>query len=162
MTISQKEAVFNAVCSVVGQDSFDEAVSLTKEQRSEVINIVAEGLQQGEVNFSEQAQAKHDTFEKVQKYTNGLLTNWLNKDLRLNGNIPHQIKNPGSRAGSGDSVLRELRKLRSTITDAQQQAAVDIEIDKRLAQIQAEKAKKVEIDMDLIPEELRALVNSSI
>lgn len=156
--LNQRTAVFNATCSVLEQDSFDEAVQPTKEQRAAIIEIVAEGFTNGEVELSDTARAKYDTPAKIKTYTNGLVSNWHRKDLKLNGNVKHTIKNPGSRAGSGDKVVRELKKLKSTFTEQDQIAACDAEIEKRMAVIKAEKAKNVEIDMSLIPEDLQALL----
>lgn len=156
--MNQKEAVFSAVCQVTGQDSFDSAIELTKDQRAEVISIVAEGFANGEVEMKDEARKKHDTEAKLRTYTNGLVSNWLRKDKRLNGGVKYEIKNKGSRAGSGDKVIRELKKLRSTLTDEAQIAAVDAEIEKRLATVKAEKAKSVEIDTSLIPQDLLDLV----
>ena len=157
--LNQKTAVFNTVCQVLGQDSFDGAVELTKEQRQQVIAIVAEGFYNGEVELSQNAAEKYDTIEKLKGYSNGLVSNWLRKDTRLNGGSKYEAKNPGSRAGSGDTVVRELKRLRSTLTDPSQIATVDQEIEKRLEAIKVEKAKKVEINADLLPEDLRALVS---
>ncbi len=157
---NQKEAVFSAVCATLGQESFDSAVELSSEQRAQVIEMVAEGFAAGEVEMSDAARAKHDSESKIKTYTNGLVSNWLRKDKRLNGNVKHTIKNPGSRAGSGDPVVKNLKLLKSTLTDESQIAAVDAEIEKRLAAIKAEKAKSVEIDTSLIPEDLLDLVNS--
>lgn len=157
--LNQKTAVFNTVCQVLGQDSFDGAVELTKEQRQQVIAIVAEGFYNGEVELSQNAAEKYDTIEKLKGYSNGLVSNWLRKDTRLNGGSKYEAKNPGSRAGSGDKVVRELKRLRSTLTDPSQIATVDQEIEKRLEAIKVEKAKKVEINADLLPEDLRALVS---
>lgn len=156
--LNQKTAVFNATCSVLEQESFDSAVQATKEQRAAIIEIVTEGFANGEVELSPKAAAKYDTTAKLKGYTNGLVSNWHRKDLRLNGDIKHTIKNPGSRAGSGDAVVRELKKLRSTFTEQGQIDAVDVEIEKRMAVIKAEKAKDVEIDMSLIPEDLQELL----
>jgi len=156
--LNQKNAVFAAICSVTDQESFDSAVELTKEDRASVIEIVAEGFANGEVELKDESRAKYDTDAKLKTYTNSLVSNWVRKDKRLNGGVQHAIKNPGSRAGSGDSVIRELKKLRSTFTEQDQIDAVDTEIEKRMATIKAEKAKDVEIDMSLIPEDLRALL----
>ena len=155
---NQKNGVFNAVCSVTEQETFDSAVELTKEQRNTVIEIVAAGLSAGEIELSEAAREKFDTDAKMKTYTNGLVSNWLRKDKRLNGGVQHQIKNPGSRAGSGDKVVAELKKLRSTFTEPDQIAAVDHEIEKRLTKIKVERAKSVEIDMSLIPDDLKDLL----
>lgn len=157
--LNQRSAVFNAVCEVLGTDSFDGAVELSKEDRKSVIAIVANGFFNGEVELSQSAAEKYDTVEKLKTYTNGLVSNWLRKDTRLNGGTKYEAKNPGSRAGSGDSVIRELKKLRSTLTDPSQIATVDAEIEKRMATIAAEKTKKVTINPDLLPEDLRSLVS---
>jgi len=156
--LNQKNGVFAAVCSVTEQDSWDHAVELTKEQRDSVIEIVTQGFMNGEIEMKDQSKEKHDTEAKIRTYTNGLVSNHLRKDLRLNGNVPYAAKNPGSRAGAGDSVIKELKKLQSTMTDPTQVQLVQDEIDKRLATIKASKAKDVEIDMSLIPEDLRALL----
>lgn len=162
--VSQKEGVYNAITSFC-QDSgihFEDGMKFepTKEQRSTIVEMVAVAMQDGQVQLSDEARAKYDDFGKLKSYCNGLVSNWLRKDKRLNGNTTYEIKNPGSRAGSGDPVIKELRKLLKTLTDADHKAAVQEEIDQRLAAIQAEKAKSVEIDLDLIPEELKSLVNS--
>ena len=156
---NQKEGVFNAVCAVTEQESFDGAVTLTKEQRASVISIVTEGLVSGDIDMTAAAREKHNDEAKMRTYTNGLVSNWLKKDLRLNGNEPHKPKNPGSRAGSSDAVIKNLKALKSTLSNPEQIAAVDAEIDKRLATLKAEKTKTVEIDINLIPEDLRDLVN---
>lgn len=161
--LNQKEGVFQAVCSVTEQDvglvSFEGAVTLTKEQRATVIEIVTTGLSVGEIEMSAAARTKYDDDAKMKTYTNGLVSNWLKKDKRLNGGVKHAIQNPGSRAGSGDKVIKELRKLASTLTDPAQVVAVTNEIDKRLATLKAEKTKNVEINMDLIPDDLKELIN---
>ena len=155
---SQKESVFQAVIGVVGE--FEGAVSLTKDQRGEVVALVTQSILDGETEFSDSARAKYDTADKVKSYVVGMVNNWLRKDTRLNGGSKYEPKNPGSRAGSSDPVIKELRKLLSTLTDEDQRDAVQAEIDARLATIQAEKAKtKVqEINLENIPEHLRALV----
>lgn len=156
--LNQKNGVFAAVCSVTECESWDSAVELTKEQRDSVISIVTQGLIDGNIEMSDKARVKYDTEEKMKKYTPGLVSNHLRKDLRLNGDIPHEPKNPGSRAGSGDVVIKELKKFQSTFTDPEQIESVQVEIDKRLAVLKSEKMKDVEIDMSLIPDDLKELL----
>jgi len=155
---NQKEAVFSAVCSVLDQDSFDSAVELTREERATVIEIVTQGFTSGTVEFSDSAKAKYDSESKIKAYTNGLVSNWLRKDKRLNGGVQHTISNPGSRAGAGDPILKNLKLFKSTLTDAEHIAAVDQEIEKRMQQLKAERVKKVDIDLSLIPAELQDLI----
>lgn len=157
--MNQKEGVFSAVVGIVGDWDKDQACPITSEQRKQVIEQVTEGLLHGEIELSESARAKYDTADKMRKYVNGLVSNWLRKDKRLNGNEEYQIKNPGSRAGAGDDVIKELRKLRSTFSKGSDEyQAIDDQIEKRLEQLRTEKAKTVTIDIDKIPEELRHLV----
>lgn len=157
--MKQNDAVFQAVCSVLDSKSFDSAVVLSKEQRDSVVSIVTEGLMSGAVDFSNEAKAKYDTEAKVKSYTTGMVSNHLRKDKRLNGNTKYEIKNPGSRAGSGDDQLKALKTLRSTITDEATLAEIDEAIASRAAEIQASKQKTVVINPDAIPEHLRHLLS---
>ena len=156
---NQKEAVFSAVCSVLDQDSFDEAVELSSTQRASVIQIVTEGFLSGRVEFSDSAKAKYDTESKIKTYTSGLVSNWLRKDKRLNGNVQYQTGNPGSRVRSSDPILKNLKLFKSTLTEPEHIEAVDQEIEKRMEQIQAERVKKVDVDFSLIPAELQDLIS---
>lgn len=116
------------------------------------------GFTNGTVELSAEAAAKYDTEAKLKSYTQGLVSNWLRKDVRLNGGSKYETKNPGSRAGSGDDTVKALRALRSTLTNADQIAEVEMEIAARIAAFKASKTPKVEINAELIPENLRHLV----
>ena len=155
---NQKEAVFSAVCSVLQQDSFDSAVELTREERAMVIEIVAQGFTSGTVEFSDSAKMKYDSESKIKTYTSGLVSNWLRKDKRLNGNVQYQTGNPGSRVRSSDPILKNLKLFKLTLTEPEHIEAVDQEIEKRMEQIQAERVKKVDVDLSLIPAELQDLI----
>ena len=157
--MKQVEAVFQAVCAIRGVEGFDEKVVLTKEEKSKVIEMVTRGLMSGDVDFKPESRAKHNTYELVKKYTGGLVDNHLRKDKRLNGDTEYVAKNPGSRTGSQDSVLKNLKLLKSTVKDAESIAAIDEEIAKRLEAIG--KPKTVTIDISKIPEELRHLIPSA-
>ena len=155
---NQKEGVYQAVCAVTEQDSFDSAVELTSDERASVVQIVTHGLMSGEIEFSDSAKAKYDTEAKARGYTSGLVSNWLRKDKRLNGGVQHTIGNPGSRAGAGDPILKNLKLFKSTLTDPEHIAAVDAEIEKRQVALKAERTKKVDIDLSLIPDDLKDLI----
>jgi len=81
---------------------------------------------------------------------------YLRKDKRLNGGEKYEIKNPGSRAGSGDDMLKALKALRSTLTDDDAIASIDEAIDNRIAELSV--VKKVTIDPESLPEHLRHLI----
>jgi hypothetical protein len=159
--MSQKQSVFVAVCDVLNEPNINREVELTKEQRGEVINLVTDSIVEGETEFSAEAKAKYHSRDLVKGYVNGMVGNWLRKDLRLNGGSKYQTKNPGSRAGSGDEVLKNLKALKATLTDKEHLEAVDAEIAKRTEEIAAAKAKTVTINVDKIPEALRHLIKAS-
>jgi hypothetical protein len=159
--MKQNDAVFSAVQSVTGETSFSNAVSLSKDEFTQVVEHVTDGIASGEVDFSDEAKAKYDSRDKIRKYVVGMVKNHLRKDKRLNGGTKYEAKNPGSRTGSGDEQLKNLKALLSTLTDADDKAIVQGEIDARQAQLRAAKAKNTqkEINWDLIPEHLRSLAS---
>lgn len=158
---SQKDGVFAAVCLVLGAKEFDGEVKPSKEQRAKIIDLVTDGIVAQEIEFSAEAREKYKTRDDVKGYVNGMVSNWLRKDKRLNGDVEYKAKNPGSRAGQGDTVLTELKKLKSTLTDKDQLKAVDEAIEERKATLAAEKAKSVVVDITKIPEALRHLIKAS-
>lgn len=159
-TLTQKEAVFQAVSKVLSQAgiSFDAGNTnvktlMTKELRAQVNQILFESFRSGVVVLDSEKDDK-----ELKQYVSGLQTNWLNKDKRLNGNVVHMAKNPGSRTGNSDPQIKALRGLLSQTEDEKERAEIQSYIDDRLAQIEANKpAKKgVEIDMSALPAELQA------
>ena len=156
--MNQREAVYKTVCQVMGQDEFDGPVQLSKEQRAKINEKVTGMLKRGEADLSDDARKKYDTDAKISAYTSGLISNWLRKDPNLNGGIAYVPKNPGSRAGQGDPMLRELRKLKKLHAGTVKEAEIDTYIATRQAEVKTEKNKSIEINTDLIPAGLRHLV----
>lgn len=157
---NQKEGVYNAVTTLIGyaHTETDEALSLTTDQKKLVKAAVAEGLFGGEIQISDAASKKYHTLELMQGYANGLVDNWLRKDKRFNEGSVYQTKNPGSRAGSGDKLLTNLKKLAQVASNDEDKATIQAAIEVRQAEIAQDKSKKIEIDLSFIPEELRHLV----
>jgi len=146
--MNQKTATYNAIASVI--DFKDgETVELTKEQKAKVRDILVEGFKKGEIELKS-AQ------EDLNKYVNGLINNWLRKDKRLNGGVDYEAKNPGSRAGQGDAMVKNLRLLLKTDIDADAKAEVQAAIASRLAEIKP--SQKIEVDATAIPEHLKHLI----
>lgn len=166
MGISQKEAVFNAVVSLYVQtgQTFVEGnkIELSKEERATVTAMVVAGINAGDVVFSDEALLKHNTPEKVKSYVSGMVGNWLTKDTRLNGGDKYKPATPGSRAGQGDEVIKNLKALRTTLTDAEQLEAVDAEIEKRKAEISTKGKASVAVNFDALPADLLANLGLSI
>lgn len=152
----QREAVYQATINVMGEQ--DGKYEPTTEQRKQIIAIVAEGLQAGEVSFSDSAKAKYDTPEKIASYTSGLVSNWLRKDPELNGGTKYVPTNPGSRAGSSDDQVKALRALlKSGTLDEDGTAMAEQALADRLAEIKAAKVEQ-NIDFDALPDSIKELV----
>lgn len=167
---TQHEAVIVATKNVLG-DAFQEGVDvktyITKEQRAAVIDQVVAMFNEGAADLSEKATAKFDSASKLRNYTCGLVTNWFNRSRELNGGVKHEAKNPGSRQGSSDPQLKQLRQLREVTVASGNTVAiakVDAAIEARTAEIESEreanraKAKISKIDINLLPEDLRDLL----
>ena len=156
MTISQKDGVFNAVQAFMVESGrqFEEGmkVELNRDERTTVIGMLVAATNAGELQVKS-PKARAD----LKEYWSGTLSNWLRKDERLNGNVKHEIKNPGSRAHVGDKQLREMKKLLDRVKGTEDEAEVQAAIDARVAERAAEKAAKTEIDVNELPEALRHL-----
>lgn len=155
---SQRESVFAAVCLVCGD--FGNKIEPTKEQRAKIVELVVADFKSNQAVLSDDARAKFDTDAKLKTYTSGLVSNWIRKDTRLNGGEKYETKNPGSRAGQSDEMLKNLKALRSQLTDTSHIAAVDEKIAEREAELAKTKAKTVTINVDAIPEDLRYLLDN--
>lgn len=146
--MSQKEAVFQAVKNVCGEQ---EVYTPSKEQRAQVNAILFEGFRSGSIELD-----REFTDSDLKGYVSGLQSNWLRKDKRLNGNVSYVAKNPGSRAGSGDASLKAMRALLSTLTTESDKAEVQSHIDSRIAEINASKKKTTPVDFSALPADLAA------
>jgi len=155
--ITQKEAVFNAVTSVLNEnnvqvsDGTDINTLMNKELRSQVNAILFEGFRNETIELD---RSFDDS--ALKGYVSGLQSNWLRKDKRLNGGTKYSAKNPGSRVGSSDPSLKAMRTLLSTLTTDADKAEVQAAIDNRISEIQASKIKTVSIDASMLPADLAA------
>ena len=155
---TQKSVVHNAINEIT--DIGDGQVELTSDERKEVHALVMEQFEEHESLMTDEARAKHTTEAEMSSYVSGLISNWLKKDKRLNGNTVYQPKNPGSRTGQGDAMVRELRKAAAAFADdAEKLAEINGFLTERIAEIKAAKAKDVEIDYSVLPEGLAESLN---
>jgi len=150
--ISQKEAVYNAVTSVLNEnnaqvfDGTDVNTLMSKEYRSQVNAILFESFRNGTVELD-----RDFSDSELKSYVSGLQSNWLRKDKRLNGGTKYSAKNPGSRIGSSDPALRAMRTLLSTLTLESDKIEVKAAINARINEIQVSKNKAVAIDTSVLP-----------
>ena len=158
----QVDAVINAVKEVKPDFEFGVDIGLkviSGELRKQVCAIVTAGLADGTIDYGKD---RSDS-SAVKKYANNVVNNWLRKNKKLNGNSNYEIKNPGSRATGGDKELKALKAARKLHGDDPETAAeIDRHIERRRAEIAAEKAKDealTEEQLDALPAELRAALN---
>lgn len=165
MGMSQHQAVVSFTKSILGekfQAGRDVKEYATRDDKRRVAELVAEAMLEGQVELSAEARAKYATTKEnlVSRYVIGMVTNWWNKSKELNGGTRYEAKNPGSRQGATDPVIKELRTLRKhleSVNNTEGLAKVDAAIAERFAEIA--KAKPApEINTELLPEHLRDLV----
>jgi len=163
MKISQREAVFQAVKNAFAEAGieFKEGMNcdsvMTEVMHKQVTAELTEGFIQGITSLEDTPanQAKLTNPAEMSKYVSGLKSNWLRKDIRLNGGVEYAPKNPGSRAGSSDPQLKALKQLAVKFKGTPKEAELKRHIETRTQQIQAEKAKKVTVDISVLSPELR-------
>lgn len=157
--MSQKEAVYSAVTSVLSENNIsvaegtDVSTVMTRELRSQVNQVLFEGFRSGSVELD-----REFSDSDLKAYVSGLQSNWLRKDKRLNGGAKYSAKNPGSRIGSSDPQLKAMRALLTTLSTESEKTEVQGYIDNRISEINATKVKKVSIDTSALPAALQGLV----
>lgn len=159
--MNQREATCNTILSVLNERGFTYELDgetpigdvLTTEDKSKVREILFVMFRANKIDFKSPEKLADDKYLK--DYISGLVNNWIRKAPEFNGGNVYQAKNPGSRAGSGDEQIREMKKLLSVTNDAEAKAAIMAAIEQRQAEI---KPTTVTIDLSKLPEHLRALV----
>ena len=161
--MKQAQAVVSATQSVLGND-FDASrpvlTYITKAQIELIVGQVTAQIIAGEVEFG--AKEKYDTDAKVRAYTKGMVNNWHRKSLQLNP-TKYEAKNPGSRAGSSDPMVREMKKLKAQLVaagDDDTAAEVQLQIDSRISEVKPTKSLPT-INPSALPESLRHLVKKT-
>lgn len=156
---TQKEAVFSAVTSVLNEAGIDVAegsnfaTSLTRELRAQVTAILVEGFKSETIALDKSFESESD----LRTYCSGLTSNWLRKDIRMNGGMKYIAKNPGSRVGSSDPQLKAMRVLLSTQDDPAKKAEIQSFIDARVASIKASRKPVKTFNVADLPAELQHL-----
>ena len=163
--IGQKTAVVNTILSVL-KDRGEEYVLngevnlkdvLTKEDKDKIKSILCEGFHEGEINMTESAKVKYVGNEvQMRTYVNGLLNNWIRKNKEFNNGVGYIPKNPGSRTGQSDEVVKNLRLMKKTTTDVSVLEEIEKCIQERLLEIKPESV--VVVDESKIPEHLRKFI----
>lgn len=160
---SQREATVNAILSVLKDRGINYELGgttkvidvLEADDKKKVQTILATGFNKGEIELSADAQKKYvGNTSEMNKYVSGLINNWVRKYSDFNGGEKYVPKNPGSRQGTSDEQVKEMRKLLKVTTDASAKEAIEAAISARITEIKP--ASKIEVNMDVIPAELKA------
>jgi hypothetical protein len=129
---------------------------LTDADKSTIRNTLFSMFRKGEIEMKAEAFAKSSDDAYLKNYVSGLLNNWVRKEPEFNCGSKYQAKNPGSRQGSGDQQIREMKKLLSVTSDEKTRSVIQAEIDSRVSELKAAK-NTVQIDTSKLPESLRHL-----
>ena len=149
--LSQKDAVYQATMAVLKRNNVEfkdgqnvrDAIKDNLRLRSEIRNLVFQGLRTGKVAFGGSEDERDD--RTLRTYATGLISNWFRKDRRLNGGgryIPATTRED-RHVSAGERKIRQL------------QAAVDVTDDKDLK-------KRLEEAIDDIKEQEAQLPEESI
>jgi hypothetical protein len=125
--------------------------------KQQVREILFTSFRNGQVEYKSSFQSKVDDDSELKKYISGLVNNWIRKAKEFNSGQTYKAKNPGSRAGSQDPEVKEMRKLLSVTTDPEARTLIQEAINSKIAELKAEK-NQVEIDISNLPEHLKHLV----
>lgn len=161
--MKQSDAVVKFTKEVLGnrfENGRDVKEYGTKDDKRRVAELVADGMLSNEVELSPEARSKYATTRDnlISKYVMGMVTNWWNKSKELNGGEKYEAKNPGSRAGSSDPVLKELRELRKHLVTVGNTEGIT-KVEQAIAdRVQSLAPKPKEIKAELIPDHLRDLL----
>jgi hypothetical protein len=156
--VSQRSAVFSAICSVLEKHNIEYHKGLnvksvmSKDMKAEVNKILCDGFNAGEIELS----TTYATPAELKSYTSGLISNWLRKDPELNGGVKYVPANPGSRVGSTDPQMKALKILLSQTTDEADREEIQGFIDIRTTELNAGKVKSKVVDFSVLPDELKA------
>lgn len=161
---NQRNVTVDVILNVLEQDGVDYQLNgevraqdiFTAEQKAKAKKILFNAFKAKQVSYKPEFQAKVDDDAELNKYIGGLLNNWLRKAKELNAGVTYEIKNPGSRAGSGDAQITELKKLLKKVKGTEHEAKVQAAINTRIEQIKPE--MQITINTDLLPEDLKDLV----
>jgi hypothetical protein len=146
---TQKQIVFELV-STMFSPSDSGAYILSKEDRHAVAAKVIAAINEGDVEVK-------STKVKPETYVPGMVSNWLRKDSRLNGDVKYT---PGFRKGpNGDPQLKAMRALKAITTDPDKLAVIEQHIARK--ELELARPAAASVDFDSLPEELKALFNKS-
>jgi len=157
--MNQRDATCNALIAVLSDRGVSYELNgptpisevLTPDDKTKVRAMLFTSFRKGDIDFKSPEKLSDDKYLK--DYISGLVNNWIRKAPEFNCDMTYQAKNPGSRAGSGDEMIREMKKLLSVTSDPEAKQVIAEAITRRQAEI---KPTTVTVNVDVLPAELRA------
>lgn len=156
--MKQSQAVINAIMSVLKLKEIENnfvRVHKDSDERKKIIDILEHGLRNGEIEMTDKSRAKYgkvkDGKDGFRGYASSLLSHNLKRNLKLNGGVKWTPDNPGSRTGSTDPQIKNLKILLTTpeIAESEERTAmVEAQIEKRTKELAA--AKQVQPDLSCL------------
>ena len=158
--MNQREATVNCILSVLEERGVEYELNgptpinevLTPDDKKNVRSILFTMFQQQKIDFRDTSRLSDTKY--MTDYISGLVNNWIRKAPEFNNDSKYQAKNPGSRYGTQDEQVREMKKLLSTVTDQATKDIIQSHIDTRLQELKP----AVTVNLDLIPASLRHLI----
>lgn len=156
--MNQKDATCNALMAVLADRGVTYELNgvtpiisvLNADDKAKVRDMLFIAFRQGKVDYSKDPKNLQDD-KYLKEYVSGLVNNWIRKNPEFNNATTYQAKKPGSRQGSSDESIREMKKLLSVTVNEEARQEIESAIESR----QAELKPKTEINYDAIPEALR-------
>ena len=161
MSNSQSQATISCILNLCTEKEYNHTPNetiyrdlLSKEDTTQIVNLITQGLCDGDITMNDKAKKKfqHD-IKALRRYVVGLVNYRLRKSKVLNGNEVYVVKEPGKLKNSRDAELKSLLQVMEITTNEEHRVEIQKEIDRRQAELNV--VKKVEIDVSLLPEELR-------
>jgi len=161
---TQSEATINAIINLAKEKDYkatpfetDYKTVLTSDDQKAIVEMIFTGLKTGTISMTKKSKEKFKDDDKaLRRYTVGLVNDRLRKAKALNGNQTYQAKNPGKLIDGRDPQLKALYQVRELHKGTEEEVEINAAIDKRKAELNAEKQKDVKIDMEHLPKDLIA------
>jgi hypothetical protein len=162
--MNQKTAVCNALISVLAERGVTYELNgptpikevLTDKDLATVRATIFAGFRNGEIAMDSESAGKYTDDSAMKTYVSGLVNNWVRKEKTFNAGKTYAAKNPGSRKGSSDDKIKQMKLLLAQTTNPEHRALIQGEIDARLAEIKP--SVSVEINANLIPDSIKHLL----
>ena len=125
----------------------DIKTAATKEFTTHIVDQVTSDILTGKCEMKNKKSDEKET----RRYVVGMVNDAFRKDRRLNGDQKYEFKNPGSRAGTGDEIIKTLRQHMKTIADPVLRTKIETEINSRVAAL---KPAAPVVDLSVLPADM--------